>query len=284
MLTGFGMIGAALRGFIVANRRLARLQPEDGEKLSSGCKQTLSGLLTLNTISSIDFASKSIAALAAQGCLAFPGARSMGFYDRYILPPLIDLACGARPIGLQRAKVVPAASGVVLELGFGTGRNLPHYDRSKVTRLYALEPSPGMLVRARKMAAGSDLPVEILPETAEALSLGPQSVDTVVVTYSLCTIPDPAAAARRRSPGAQRPEGCLVVLRTRRRAPDAEVRRTQARIEPLWKRLAGGSHLTRDIPALIQDAGFRIQQVETMYLPGTPGWAGFNTWGVAAVS
>jgi len=203
----------------------------------------------------------------------------MGFYDRYILPPLVDMACGAAPIARQRGKVVPEASGVVLELGFGSGRNLPHYDRSKVTRLYALEPSPGMLVRARRMAAGADLPVEVLPETAETLSLGPASVDTVVVTYSLCTIPDPAAAlegARR----ALKPGGRLLFCE-HGRAPDEAVRRTQARIEPIWKRISGGCHLTRDIPALIQDAGFNIERLETMYLPRSPHWAGFNTWGVA---
>ncbi len=203
----------------------------------------------------------------------------MGLYDRFILPPLINAACGAKPIAKQRAKVVPQASGVVLELGFGSGLNLPHYDRSKVSRLYALEPSPGMLARARRLVQGSDLPVEILPETAEALSLGDVSVDTVLVTYSLCTIPDPLAAlvgARR----ALKPGGRLLFAE-HGRAPDAQVLRTQVRVEPIWKRIAGGCHLTRDIPALIREAGFQFETLESMYLPGTPGWAGFNFWGVA---
>jgi ubiquinone/menaquinone biosynthesis C-methylase UbiE len=205
----------------------------------------------------------------------------MGFYDRYILPPLIDMACGARPIERQRAKVVPLATGIVLELGFGTGRNLPHYDRARVDRLFALEPASGMLVRARRLAASADLPVDILAQTAEALSLGPASVDTVVVTYTLCTIPDPTsalAAARR----ALKPEGRMLFCE-HGRAPDAKVRRAQARIEPIWKHIAGGCHLTRDIPALITGAGFHIQQMETMYLPRSPEWAGFNTWGVARI-
>jgi len=163
----------------------------------------------------------------------------MGFYERYILPQLIDMACGVRPIALQRAKVVPAAAGVVLELGFGSGRNLPFYDRTRVERLFALEPSPGMLVRARKLAAVADLPMEILPETAETLSLAPASVDTVVVTYSLCTIPDPAAAleAARR---ALKPGGRLLFCE-HGRAPDEDVRRAQARIEPIWKHIGGAA-------------------------------------------
>jgi SAM-dependent methyltransferase len=203
----------------------------------------------------------------------------MGFYDRYIVPPLITLACGANPISRQRQKIVPLAEGAVLELGFGAGLNLPHYDRSKVTRLFALEPAPGMLKRARKTAAAANFPVEILPETAEALSLPPASVDTVLVTYSLCTIPDPVTAlqgARR----ALRPGGRLLFCE-HGKAPDADVQRTQARIEPFWKVIGGGCHLCRDIPQLVRDGGFGIETLETMYLPKTPQWAGFNYWGSA---
>ncbi len=203
----------------------------------------------------------------------------MGFYDRYILPPLINLACGAEPIRKQREKIVPQAEGVVLELGFGAGLNLPHYDRSKVTKLFALEPALGMLARARKVAAGADLPVEILAETAEALSLPAASVDTVLVTYSLCTIPDAVAAldgARR----ALRPGGRLLFCE-HGRAPDEAVRRTQVRIEPIWRIIGGGCHVSRDIPALIAQSGFAIETLETMYLPKTPAWSGFNYWGSA---
>src|SRR5689334_7059406 len=133
----------------------------------------------------------------------------MGFYERYILPPLINMGCGAKPVQYQRRKVVPRAKGVVLELGFGSGLNLPYYDTGQVSRLYALEPSEGMLKRARAKAAEAAFPVEILPETAERLSLPAASVDTVVVTFSLCTIPDGVAAlegARR----ALKPGGRLL--------------------------------------------------------------------------
>ncbi|HET9160618.1 MAG TPA: class I SAM-dependent methyltransferase, partial [Caulobacteraceae bacterium] len=179
----------------------------------------------------------------------------------------------------QREKVTPLAEGVVLELGFGSGLNLPHYDRARIKQLIALEPAPGMLARAEKAAAVASFPVSILPEKAEALSLPPASVDTVLVTFSLCTIPDPVTAlqgARR----ALKPGGRLIFCE-HGKAPDADVQKSQARIEPFWEVIAGGCHLCRDIPRLICDGGFEVETLETMYLPGTPRWAGFNYWGSA---
>jgi ubiquinone/menaquinone biosynthesis C-methylase UbiE len=204
----------------------------------------------------------------------------MGFYDRYILPRLLDAACSAGPIDKQRAKIVPQAKGVVLELGFGSGLNLPHYDALKVQRLIALEPSAGMLARAKDKAAAAPFPVDVLPETAEALSLREASVDTVLVTYSLCTIPDPVsalAAARR----VLKPGGRLLFCE-HGAAPDADVQRWQRRIEPAWKVIGGGCHLTREIPMLVSSAGFAIDRLETMYLPKSPRWAGYNYWGSAS--
>jgi SAM-dependent methyltransferase len=203
----------------------------------------------------------------------------MNLYDRYVLPPLVTLACSCAPVRAQREKVVPRADGVVLELGFGAGLNLPFYDPARVSKVYALEPAAGMLARARRTAQHAPFPVDILPEAAERLSLPEASVDTVVVTYSLCTIPDPAAAlagARR----VLRREGRLLFCE-HGLAPDADVRRWQSRIEPFWRVIAGGCRLTRDIPALVAGAGFRIERLETGYLPRTPKWSGFNTWGEA---
>jgi ubiquinone/menaquinone biosynthesis C-methylase UbiE len=204
----------------------------------------------------------------------------MGLYDRYILPPLLNLACSCRPVRRQREKIVPQAHGVVLELGFGSGLNLAHYDASRVAKVYALEPAAGMLVRARRQAQSAPFPVEVLPETAEQLSLPPGSVDTVLVTYSLCTIPDPIAALQ----GARRAlkSGGRLLFCEHGRAPDEGVQRWQQRIEPVWRVIGGGCHLTRDIPSLIRSAGFAIEKLDTMYLPRTPKWAGFNYWGAAA--
>jgi SAM-dependent methyltransferase len=203
----------------------------------------------------------------------------MSLYDRFVLPPLITAACSCSPIDKQRQKIVPAAEGVVLELGFGPGLNLPHYDASKVRKLYALEPSPGMVKRAHRAMRHSPIDVEILQETAEAMSLAPGTVDTVLVTYSLCTIPEAVTAlegARR----ALKPGGRLLFCE-HGRAPDEGVRRWQQRIEPVWRVIGGGCHLTRDIPALVRAAGFNVEQLETMYLPKSPKWAGFNYWGSA---
>jgi ubiquinone/menaquinone biosynthesis C-methylase UbiE len=203
----------------------------------------------------------------------------MGFYDRHILPRLIGAACAQPDIDAQRRKVVPHAEGVVLELGFGTGLNLPHYDPTKVTRLYALEPAEGMLSRARHAAQASPVPIDILPEPAERLSLPERSIDTVVTTYCLCTIPDVAAAlggARR----ALKPGGRLLFCE-HGLAPDPKVARWQRRIEPFWKPIAGGCHLARDIRGLITAAGFRIERVDAGYRPNSPRWAGFDMLGAA---
>ncbi len=203
----------------------------------------------------------------------------MGIYDRYVLPCLIGMACSCRPVTMQRAKIVPQAEGVVLELGFGSGLNLPHYDQARVAKLYALEPAEGMLVRGRTSARGAPFPVEILPETAEQLSLPAASVDTVVVTYTLCSIPD-AVAALQGARRALKPGGRLLFCE-HGLAPDAGVRRWQQRIEPLWRVIGGGCRLTRDIPSLIQAGGFEIEVLDTMYLPRAPRWSGFNYWGAA---
>lgn len=203
----------------------------------------------------------------------------MNVYERFILPSLITTACSCSPVDKQRQKIVPAAEGVVLELGFGAGLNLPHYDPSKVRKLYALEPAPGMVKRARKAVRNASFEVEILPETAEGISLATQSVDTVLVTYSLCTIPG-AVAALESARRALKPGGRLLFCE-HGLAPDEGVRRWQRRIEPVWRVIGGGCHLSRDIPALIGAAGFTVEKLETMYLPKSPKWAGFNYWGSA---
>lgn len=202
----------------------------------------------------------------------------MSLWDRFVLPRLITLACGSKPIMRQRAKIIPKARGVVVEFGFGSGTNLPFYDAAAVDRILAVEPSREMLAVDRDRRR-SDIPVEEVVAVAEATGLPDAIADTVVVAYALCTIPDPTAAlaeARR----LLKPGGTLLFVE-HGVAPDADVARTQRLIEPVWRRIAGGCRLCRDPVALIGDAGFVCEAVETMYLPRTPRFAGYNSWGTA---
>lgn len=201
-----------------------------------------------------------------------------GLYERWVLPRLIGLACGSGPIERQRAKVVPQASGVVVDLGFGSGTNLPHYAADRVREVIAVEPSAAMLDHARA-GRRSDIAVREIVAPAEASGLPDACADTVVVTYALCTMADPAAAlaeARR----ILKPGGALLFCE-HGLAPDPGVARFQRRIEPVWSCLAGGCRLTRAPADLITAAGFACEAVDTMYLPGTPRFAGFNIWGRA---
>lgn len=202
-------------------------------------------------------------------------------YDRYVLPHLIHLACGNEAIEKQRAKVVPHASGRVLEIGMGSGLNLAHYDPDKVDVLWGLEPSEGMRQKAASRIAASPLEVQWLDLPAEEIPLDDHTVDTVVLTYSLCTIPDwqQALGQMRR---VLKPGGRLLIAE-HGKAKDEAVQRWQQRIEPIWKPIAGGCHLTRDIPALVEAGGFAIESMDTMFLPG-PRFATFNYWGVARPS
>ena len=202
----------------------------------------------------------------------------MSIYGKYILPWATNLACGGEPIAKQRAKIVPRARGEVLEVGIGSGLNLPFYDTARVEKIWGLEPSPEMRRMAEKVAHGVDLPVQFLDLPGEEIPLDDQSVDTVLVTYTLCTIPDAARALRQMrrvlKPGAE------LLFYEHGRAPDPGVRRWQDRLDPLWSKFAGGCHLNRPIDSLVRDAGFRITDMESMYLPG-PRTHTFNYWGAA---
>ena len=201
----------------------------------------------------------------------------MGFYDRHVLPKVLNWTCGMKPVQKQRQKVVPLAEGCVLEIGIGSGLNLPYYDPDKIDRVIGLDPSREMLAYAKRKAV--PFTVEYLAPQGDAIPLEKESVDTVLVTYTLCTIPD-ASAALNGMRRVLKPGGRLIFCE-HGKAPDVGVRRWQDRLNPLWGRLGGGCNLNRDIPALIEGAGFAIDNLETMYLPSTPRFAGFNYWGTA---
>lgn len=202
----------------------------------------------------------------------------MNLYDRFLLPYVLDLAMGLKPVSKQREKIVPRAQGRVLEVGIGTGRNLPFYDRTRLQALSGLDPAAQMHRLARRRMQRAGIQVSLLTVSAEQIPAPDASFDTLVMTFTLCSIPDPVAAVREMR-RVLKPQGRLLFCE-HGLAPDASVRKWQERLTPIWKPLAGGCHLDRDVPALLRAGGFEIPELETMYLPG-PRPLTFNYWGVA---
>lgn len=202
-----------------------------------------------------------------------------GWWDRHVVPRMIRCACSQPGILDLRAKVVPQARGAVFELGCGGGINQRFYDTAAITRFAGIDPSPPLLADARAAAARHSCPVDLVEAGGEAIPFGDASFDTVVTTYTLCSVGNPArvlAELRR----VLRPGGRLLFCE-HGAAPDPGVARWQRRIEPVWKRMMGGCHLTRQVAAAIGAAGFAIETVDGSYLPGTPRFAGWMEWGTA---
>lgn len=203
------------------------------------------------------------------------------WYERHILPYLLDCACGMKAVRRQREQVVPLAAGRVLEVGIGTGLNAQHYDKAKVGKIVGLDPATRLHRLARKRIGRAGLDVELLGLSAESIPFAAASFDSVMLTYTLCSIADPVAALKEMR-RVLAPGGKLIFCE-HGRAPDAAVRRWQSRLQPYWKRLAGGCHLDRNVPLLLSDAGFRCEQIQTRYLDGPRPFT-YNYWGVAVAA
>lgn len=202
----------------------------------------------------------------------------MNFYDQHVLPHLIDFACGMGAVMKTRAQIVPQAEGRVLEIGIGSGLNLSFYDPAKVSLIVGVDPSAAMQKLARQRAAEISIPVEMIALELGQIQAADASFDSIVCTFTLCTIPD-AGAALKEMRRVLKPGGKLL-FSEHGLAPDLPVVRWQQRLTPLWKPLAGGCHLNRDIPALIEAGGFSIGQLDSSYLKGprpmtwvSRGWA-----------
>lgn len=203
----------------------------------------------------------------------------MSFYHDKILPHVIHLACGTAPILKQREKVVPQAHGQILEIGMGSGINISFYDANKVEKLWGLEPSIGMREKAKSRVDAAPFELEWLDLPSEEIPLENNSIDSIVLTYTLCTIPNWLGALQQMR-RVLKPSGKLLFCE-HGKAPDAAINKWQDRINPVWGKVAGGCHLNRDIPLLLQQGGFNIKEVNTLYVPKTPKIAGFTYWGYA---
>ncbi len=201
----------------------------------------------------------------------------MNLYEKYLLPKLIHRVCGLSPMMRQRQKIVPLARGRVLEIGIGSGLNLDYYLTDKVTEIIGVDPTPE-LNKLQQAVDNIAIPVTIIQQGIDDVHIPVASIDTVVTTYTLCTVPDPQRALEAAAKYLK-DDGQLLFIE-HGHSDDVRVNRTQDICNPLWKRIAGGCHLNRDISAIIDAAGYDIQMIDSMYLPG---WrpATYNVWGVA---
>ena len=201
-------------------------------------------------------------------------------WEAKVLPTLIDRVCGSRAIWAERKRWIPEASGEVLEVGIGSGRNLSVYDRAKVQRVVGVDPSAPLLELTRARAAQLPFPVELTAAPAERLPFDAGRFDTAVITYTLCSVRSPSevlSEVRR----VLRPGGKLVFLE-HGAAPDPSARRWQARLTPLWRHVSGNCHLDRDVRAALEAAGFGIDEIESHYADEGPRWFTYTSGGVAS--
>ena len=205
----------------------------------------------------------------------------MGLYDKYVLPKVLNCTCGSKPIQYQRKKVVPLAEGIVLDVGIGSGLNIPFYDMNKIDKVLGLDPSEELNNIAKGVAEENEVNIDFMLCGAEDIPLPDNHVDTLLITYTMCTIPE-VAAANKEMLRVLKPGGKFIFCE-HGLAPDTNVAKWQGRINPLWGKIAGGCNLNRDIPELITSAGFEIENLEQMYLPSTPRFAGYNFWGSARI-
>jgi ubiquinone/menaquinone biosynthesis C-methylase UbiE len=186
-------------------------------------------------------------------------------YNRHVLPRLIHFAMSRADVTRLRAAHVPAARGVVLEVGIGSGLNLPYY-AGAVTRVHGVDRSSELLAMARERAVAAPFPVDLLNCDADRLPLADAVIDTVVVTWSLCSIAN-AAGALREMRRVLKPGGALIFVE-HGLSPDAGIRKWQNRLTPFWRRFTGGCQLNRKMDDLVRDAGFTISELRAEYVPG----------------
>lgn len=206
-----------------------------------------------------------------------------GWWERHIVPRMIRCACSQGQIMKVRSKVVPLARGDVLELGCGGGINMEFYAPVQISSFSGIDPSPKLLEMSRAAAAAREIDADIRGGVGEAMPFADASFDTVVTTFTLCSVQEQAAVLReiRR---VLKPGGAALFLE-HGAAPDDEVAKWQRRIEPVWKRIGGNCHLTRPISTAYASAGFKVEKIGEGYLPKSPrpmAWVEYGTARMAA--
>ena len=203
----------------------------------------------------------------------------MSFYEKYILPRFLNCACASEPITYQRKKVVPLAEGKILEVGIGSGLNLPFYNKSKIEEIWGIDPSEELNAMAKKVAIKEDINVNFITSSAEDIPFPNDYFDTVLITYTMCTIPS-VLQANKEIRRVLKHNGKMIFCE-HGVSPDENIKKWQKRLNSIWGKIAGGCNIDRNIPMLIKSSGFKIVEMDEMYLPKTPRIAGYNYWGYA---
>ena len=203
----------------------------------------------------------------------------MSFYEKYILPRFLNCACASEPITYQRKKVVPLAEGKILEVGIGSGLNLPFYSKSKIEEIWGIDPSEELNAMAKKVAIKEDINVNFITSSAEDIPFPNDYFDTVLITYTMCTIPSVLQANKEIRRVLK--HNVKMIFCEHGVSPDENIKKWQKRLNSIWGKIAGGCNINRNIPMLIKSSGFKIVEMDEMYLPKTPRIAGYNYWGYA---
>lgn len=203
----------------------------------------------------------------------------MSFYEKYILPRFLNCACASEPITYQRKKVVPLAEGKILEVGIGSGLNLPFYEKSKIEEIWGIDPSEELNIMAKKVAIEEGMNVNFITSSAEDIPFPNDYFDTVLITYTMCTIPS-VLQANKEIRRVLKHNGKMIFCE-HGVSPDENIKKWQKRLNSIWGKIAGGCNINRNIPVLIKSSGFKIVEMDEMYLPKTPRIAGYNYWGYA---
>ena len=200
-------------------------------------------------------------------------------YDKYILPYVLNCTCGQKPFVKQRQKLVPMAKGKVLEVGIGSGLNMPYFDTSKIISVVGIDPSEELIQLAEKRIDDSMPDIDFVISKAEEMQFNDNSFDTVLITYTMCTVDD-VLASLMQIKRVLKSDGQLLFCE-HGLAPDEKIVKWQNRINKFWPTISGGCNINKNIPHLIGEAGFTMPNMEQMYLPKTPKIFGYNYWGTA---